>query len=350
MWDELAIAPTDDPKIIRRAYAARLRQIDPDRDREAFARLRQALEWALASAAGMVRPSVEQPRSELSRDSACRDADVAPAPISLSGPTSDTRAQAAANPPARDPPPADISNEHVQERALLIALESALLRGHAHEASQLYFRASATGALPLGNAERMLARLFAVALEDPAFDGQAFRELARCCGWDRPELDSAVVSNVRQRVSARLAAEDWYDALIALADRKNGTTRSQAIPARLMLKRIRRPGLLRVHRPALQFCLNEYKRHDIWLRDRIAPAWVAMLEARIRRRELIAGTLAVLFIGGMLLQGLVVCALETIREGFSPMLLAFGLLATAFAWIMKHMVKNLVNLWRQRPS
>jgi hypothetical protein len=57
MWDVLAIAPTDDAKAIRRAYAARLREIDPDREREAFARLRAALEWALAAVArrGAVR-------------------------------------------------------------------------------------------------------------------------------------------------------------------------------------------------------------------------------------------------------------------------------------------------------
>src|SRR3954454_15769330 len=48
MWDELAIAPTNDPKAIRRAYAARLKTLDPDRDLQAFTRLRTALESALA--------------------------------------------------------------------------------------------------------------------------------------------------------------------------------------------------------------------------------------------------------------------------------------------------------------
>jgi len=50
MWDELGISPSDDPKAIRRAYAARLKALDPDRDPAAFARLRAALEWALSEA------------------------------------------------------------------------------------------------------------------------------------------------------------------------------------------------------------------------------------------------------------------------------------------------------------
>src|SRR6516162_5965225 len=47
MWDELGIAPCEDPKAIRRAYAARLKLLDPDREPDAFARLRQAYERAL---------------------------------------------------------------------------------------------------------------------------------------------------------------------------------------------------------------------------------------------------------------------------------------------------------------
>src|SRR5712671_4877875 len=50
MWDELAIDPTHDPKTIRRAYATRLKTIDPDRDLQAFTRLRAALDQALTEA------------------------------------------------------------------------------------------------------------------------------------------------------------------------------------------------------------------------------------------------------------------------------------------------------------
>src|ERR1700716_3732370 len=56
MWNELGIAPCEDPKAIRRAYAAQLKKLDPDRDPEAFARLRGAFEWALSGAGRDDRP------------------------------------------------------------------------------------------------------------------------------------------------------------------------------------------------------------------------------------------------------------------------------------------------------
>jgi hypothetical protein len=49
MWQELGIEPTADPRAIRAAYARHLKDIDPGRDLEAFQRLRQAYEVALAS-------------------------------------------------------------------------------------------------------------------------------------------------------------------------------------------------------------------------------------------------------------------------------------------------------------
>ncbi len=51
MWGELGIEPTADATVIRRAYAQRLRAIDPDRDPAAFQRLREAYEAALSSSA-----------------------------------------------------------------------------------------------------------------------------------------------------------------------------------------------------------------------------------------------------------------------------------------------------------
>lgn len=45
-WAELGIAATADPKVIRRAYSTRLKQIDPERDAAAFIRLREAYDEA----------------------------------------------------------------------------------------------------------------------------------------------------------------------------------------------------------------------------------------------------------------------------------------------------------------
>ncbi len=50
VWTRLGIEPTDDTRAIRKAYAARLKTIDPDTDPAAFIALREALEEALAYA------------------------------------------------------------------------------------------------------------------------------------------------------------------------------------------------------------------------------------------------------------------------------------------------------------
>ncbi len=47
-WAVLAIAPTQDARQIKRAYAARLKVVRPDEDAAGFQALREAYEWALA--------------------------------------------------------------------------------------------------------------------------------------------------------------------------------------------------------------------------------------------------------------------------------------------------------------
>jgi hypothetical protein len=46
-WAVLGIAPTDDTKAVKKAYAVRLKQVRPDEDPAGFQRLREAYEWAL---------------------------------------------------------------------------------------------------------------------------------------------------------------------------------------------------------------------------------------------------------------------------------------------------------------
>lgn len=50
IWDVLGIAPTDDRRAIRSAYAARLKAIDVEADPKAFIAVREAMEMALAAA------------------------------------------------------------------------------------------------------------------------------------------------------------------------------------------------------------------------------------------------------------------------------------------------------------
>jgi hypothetical protein len=215
MWDVLAIAPTDDPKVIRRAYAARLKQIDPDRDRETFALLRQALEWALARAK-------QRPSEGLSADAATLPPDGDDDGVAPVGTRASRRSVRL--PPA---PTTDVAEESLSESALLIALETALQGGDARDSWQLYVRAAASGAVPLGDNERMLARLFTAALDDPSVDGATFCDLARKFGWNRASLGSLAFADVHHRVASRLAAEEWFTELVVTAEsRKAGSARS----------------------------------------------------------------------------------------------------------------------------
>ena len=59
-WQTLGIAPTSDEAVIKKAYAARIREHRPDRDPEGFRRVRTAYEAALASCA-FARPPAEPP-------------------------------------------------------------------------------------------------------------------------------------------------------------------------------------------------------------------------------------------------------------------------------------------------
>jgi hypothetical protein len=333
MWDVLAIAPTNDPKVIRRAYAARLKQIDPDRDRETFARLRQALEWALACAKP-ARPPGFEPADDPQRTEA---ADLATA----SAPRGHPHRFAAAPLPASGASPAPGTADRARERALLLDLEAALRAKDTHAAVRLFVRAAASGALRLGETEPMLARLFTVALEDERFDGAAFRGLARSFGWDRATQTGAAISGVHGRVTARLAAEEWHDQLVALADwRTTGVGLDQFTAARLMLGRVRGRGLLFVRPSALRRLLGELRPHEFWLRDRILPSRVQTLERQLQRRGLFVVTLLV---AGLLPTAISMFAMTASRHGYSlGTHLAFGVVVL-LAWALWRMAGNLLS-------
>jgi len=353
MWDELGIAPCNDPKAIRRAYAARLKQLDPDREPDAFARLRKAYERALDASLRVGRTGAEQHAS--TGDDAHDDAHGAAhddaygaAHHNAAAERSSTRAatSAADQVAALERSRAAVEQDDIRDRALLIALEAALREGDAEEAIALYYRAAATGALPLAGASDLIERLVAVAIDDTTLDAAGFRRLIRIVGLDASRTRAPVNSALRARALARLAADDWYDNLLAKAQSGRGQiARRQRKIARLMLGRIGRRWHPRVDRAALRTWLAQYRTHAAWLSARIDPAWVGKLEARLRRRQIALLVFYILFIGSMLMQFMLVTVVG-VSDDDSPLWpLTIGLLLVAFfLWIFILLVKELLKL------
>jgi hypothetical protein len=356
MWDELGIGPCDDPKAIRRAYAARLKKLDPDKDPAAFTRLREALEWALAetgdAAAQPFRPNRARPQHpEAAQDVLDDLGEPFPQPardesrnyglaISDDLVVSDIVADA-------DSKWLDVA---ASDRALLGALESALGRRDAAAAMAFFYSAAATGAVPLHDAPALLDRLFALAVEDTKVERPAFRHLARTFGWDRAAPEQGATPELRQRVLARLAAEDWYDSLAATAAPRAPATRKQANLARLMLGRIGRYRTPRVDRVELKKRLDEFRTHEAWLCDRIDPAWANNLEKRWRRREIVWLVLLGLLPLVMLLNGIRLFVAEASAGTLSlGVIVAAPFVAAVLLWILKVLVTELYKLAKERP-
>ena len=357
MWDELGIGPCNDPKAIRRAYAARLKKLDPDQDPAAFTRLREALEWALAEtgddvAAQPLRPNGARPQHPEGAQDVLDDLEE-----SFPQPARDVsrdRGPSVSNELAESDIVADVDSEWLDvaasDLALLDPFEAALGRRDATAAMTLFYSAAATGAVPLHYAPALLDRLFSLVVEDTTVERAAFRDFARTFSWDNPADESSVTSELRQRVQARLAAEDWYDSLAATAAPRAPVTRKQANVARLILGRIGRYRTPRVDSDQLKKRLDEFRMHEAWLCDRIDPAWANTLEKRWRRREIVWLVLLGLLPLIMLLNGIRLFVAEAGAGTLSlGVIVAAPFVAAILLWILKLLVTELYKLAKKQP-
>ena len=352
MWDELGIAACDDPKAIRRAYAVRLKELDPDRDLEAFTRLREALEWALVEAGRGSPPSLRL-RDFIVPDTAPDDTNALDAPVARTGNNKPPNNDRPATPRSAAEDDSGMAPESFgaepADRVLIDQLDSALSCGVAVQAVELFLRAVSTGALSLRAAPLWLERVFAVAVEGHAVEPAAFREFARTFGWDKPVHDGTS-AKLRERVLARLGAEDWLDQLTASADNRGEVTRKQVKLARLMLGRIGRHWMPRIDRGALRSHLDRYQIHENWVGGRIDPEWARILEKRWRRREIGVLLFYNVFLAAMLIDGIIVFVREAAAGTLSTGLAAIGLVLSALLiWLVKWLPMELLRLLRTSP-
>ncbi len=272
MWHELGIEPTSDPNAIRSAYARRLKNIDSDRDPEAFQRLRQAFEAAFAS---------------LERD---EQSDVRPtiAPRAMSPPRGVSLAETTENEPHLAEP---VGLPDVDTHPVLGALDRALTERDAGRALALLDEAVAKGFVPLTPDEGFIDRLLDVVVAGASLPADTFSRLMRTFGWDAylDAVSMAAPPSIARAIE-RLGAAAWFAHLLADARTcRFGARVKDGAAARLMLGRHRPLLIMDWMRRRLRAELAQFERYEPWLDGRFDPdhirwlRWAATDEAA--RRE-----------------------------------------------------------------
>jgi hypothetical protein len=270
-WDELGIAPTDDPAAVRRAYAARLKTLDVDGDPTAFMRLRSAFEGALDDVTS-----------------------VAVDDIAVFAPTGEREpARRAPLPEARIVSAFDVGISESALAASQASFHGFVAAGETRGAAALLQGMLAQGLIPFGAEDEFVDALVACTLADATMSADELAVIGRT--FDVREL--------RERAQAM----HWHARLLADAARGDGPF---GVGPRLLRKRTRiaraivaeRHDLFSGDLPALRSEVATLQRHARWLPDGPNPDTVlrklVKLERTLRAQEI------VLVIGVLLFTGL----------------------------------------------
>ena len=196
-WAELGIEATGDAGLIRKAYAARLKQTRPEDDPAGFARLRAAYEAALAMAPGLAARMAPPPAP-------------APKPTAPEPPAAPPIAAAAPRPqqpPSQQPSLQQPGTTH-EDNAALRQIVAALDQRAVEEAAQLLLAAGAQNALPLRTEFGLKDRLAALLLADRQIPVPRLLEIARQFGWyDDADALRSRPNTAQGRLCARIDLE-----------------------------------------------------------------------------------------------------------------------------------------------
>ncbi|HUK10246.1 MAG TPA: hypothetical protein VLX09_20415 [Stellaceae bacterium] len=300
MWQVLGIAATDDPVAIRRAYAARLKALDPDRDPEEFWALRRAYESALArarhSARSPVPPPPQVPDAESNGGNAAEnESENASGSDGNLVNTSELERDPVDSAAVRAPTETDmlLANAQAESGAALGRFRGALSERDWSAAARELVSASARGLLPLANEEAHAAEVMKGAMADRDLSAASFRAVAQQLHWDGPLTWSrGAHDKLRQQVWARIDAENWYTALLEQASYRppgglnlhgwlGGDPKQIERGAAMMVLGYTSANNARRLKKWLDPLLVQAEQHQPWLGNRIDPCVIETLRDRL---------------------------------------------------------------------
>lgn len=261
MWDVLGLEPTTDQGAVRKAYAARLKQIDIDRDPSAFIRLRQAYEGCLNW--------------------------QEPAPVSQQAPSGGRDQTSTTAAVAEGPPPSAAGFQ--------AAFDRALSQGRFLPLVDLYREGLVAGSIPLGQEAAAHAAVVAVGAKDlhtPFADVQRFAE-DHAWGRQRPGWRRKG-EEYGEAYAARLEAEDWFAGQLVLSRQRpdwfsiavwffTWPSLGAAPPrlAKTLLGQLAPWRLSEDDAPLLKAALDAWRRHAPYLGERFDPEHAQRLDKRL---------------------------------------------------------------------
>jgi hypothetical protein len=277
MWQELEIERTTDARVVRRAYAAKLRRLDVDSDPAAFGRLRAAYESALAHCARALSPH------------------LAPSPLAdtdglFDGGEVDDREYAAGRKlTSEDVLPAELAEAEDDRTRVLGEIAALLKTQQTGAAADLLNAALARGDIGLRESHDAIDWVMASVVADTSLSAAAYAEILQTFGWDKDLKVGERLTPGRRAAFAR-KAEYWYLELEKLADepvswgldtlRAPGQWRAlkdRWLAARLLVHGEQAVDLYATRSRAAYDLWLEYSQYGPTIADRIDPTNVAKL-------------------------------------------------------------------------